>query len=78
MPDDTFRPDETLAAVSWQRWPEALRTRGQDVLTYLNAGHPQDALEVIDELLADLLARRDSLADTANRRFEPSTDDRNP
>lgn len=78
MSDDPPRPGEPLTAVPWRRWPEALRTRGREVLAHLNAGHPQNALEVIDELLADLLARRDSLADSANRHFGPSTDDRNP
>lgn len=77
-PDDAAPPPETLATVPWQRWPEALRRSGYEVLAHLGAGHPQNALEVVDELLTDLLARRESLADSANRRFEPSTDDRNP
>jgi hypothetical protein len=46
------------------------------VLDELRAGHPDLAVDVIDELISDLGARRQILAEGANRRFEPSTDDR--
>lgn len=77
MSDDTGTAgDEPVATSSWEHWPDSLRAHAQNVLTHLRSGHPQNAVEVLDELLADLLARRNSLADSANRRFEPSTDDR--
>lgn len=64
------------AASPWEQWPEALRARGAQVLAELGAGRPQAAVEILDELLADVAARRDTLADSANRTFEPSTDER--
>ena len=62
--------------LSWERWPERLSSRAHQVLDELRAGHPDLAVDVIDELISDLGARRQILAEGANRRFEPSTDDR--
>jgi hypothetical protein len=62
--------------LSWERWPERLSSRAHKVLEELRAGHPDLAVEVIDELISDLGERRQILAEGANRRFEPSTDDR--
>ncbi len=67
-----------LTGMSWQQWPEGLRLRGHQILGQLRSGHPEHAVDLLDELLADLLSRRETLADSANRQFEPSTDDRNP
>jgi len=76
--DDPAEPEGPLATMAWSQWPEGMRARGHRVLAELRSGHPQGGVEVIDELLADLFARREILADSANRCFEPSTDDRNP
>ncbi|MFC4003218.1 hypothetical protein ACFS2C_15580 [Prauserella oleivorans] len=67
---------DDATASPWEQWPETLRERGRRVLAELGAGRPQAAVDILDELLADVLARRDTLADSANRTFEPSTDDR--
>jgi hypothetical protein len=63
--------------LSWEQWPEKLSGRAHQVLEELRAGRPGVAVDLIDELISDLGARRQILADSANRRFEPSTDDRN-
>ncbi|GLY65395.1 hypothetical protein [Amycolatopsis taiwanensis] len=76
--DDVGGQSTAIADSPWQQWPDALRAQGQQVLAQLRAGRPGVAVELIDELMADLAARRETLADSANRVFEPSTDDRNP
>lgn len=60
----------------WERWPDELSRRAREALEALQAGRPADAVDVLDELLSDLGTRRQTASDMANRRFEPSTDDR--
>jgi hypothetical protein len=62
--------------LSWEQWPEKLSSRARQVLEQVQTGHPDLAVDVIDELISDLGYRREILAEGANRRFEPSTDDR--
>ena len=62
--------------LSWEYWPNELSDQAREALDQVRAGRPDLALDVIDELISDLGARRQILADMVNRRFEPSTDDR--
>ncbi|MGC7098281.1 hypothetical protein ACPZ19_26720 [Amycolatopsis lurida] len=68
--------DDKGRAMSWERWPQGLSSQADEVVAELRAGRPGVALDVLDALINDLTARRETLADLANRRFEPSTDDR--
>jgi transposase len=66
-----------IADLPWQQWPDGLRSQARQVLAQWQAGRPGAAVDLVDELMSDLAARRATLADSANRVFEPSTDDRN-
>ena len=68
--------DEAIAGLSWDTWPQGLTDRARYVVDELQAGRPVQALSGLDELIGDLAARRRTVAEIANRRFEPSTDDR--
>lgn len=68
--------DRLTEGLLWGDWPQDLSDRAGEALEELRAGRPALAVDVIDELISDLDARRQILADMANRRFEPSTDDR--
>jgi hypothetical protein len=70
--EDLMNPEDQ----SWEQWPERLSSRAHQVLEQIRTGHPDLAVDVIDELISDLGSRREILAEGANRRFEPSTDDR--
>lgn len=67
-----------LADLSWSRWPDGLRDLALEVLARWQDGHPGAAVDLIDEMLGDLASRREFLGESANRLYEPSTDDRNP
>ncbi|WAL69355.1 hypothetical protein ORV05_16790 [Amycolatopsis cynarae] len=66
-----------LADLSWLQWPDGLKDIALEVLARWQAGHPGEAVDLIDEMLADLASRREFLGESANRLYEPSTDDRN-
>lgn len=66
-----------VADLTWERWPDGLRAQAQRVIAQWRTGRPGEAVELVDELIADLCDRREVIADSANRVFEPSTDDRN-
>lgn len=68
--------DDDRTSPSWEHWPRGLSDQADQVVTELRAGHPVAALDLLDALINDLTARRETLAEVANRRFEPSTDDR--
>jgi hypothetical protein len=73
MPDHR---NQAITDVAWEDWPQALRDHGQQVLDAMRSGHPLTAVDVLDELISDLTERRRTMAEVANRRFEPSTDER--
>lgn len=64
------------AGMAWQDWPQRLSGNARQATEELAAGRPGEALVILDELMSDLAERRRIVADIANRRFEPSTDDR--
>lgn len=64
--------------VSWENWPQWLTDRAKDATEALQTGRPETALSTLDAMIADIDARRQDVADIANRHFEPSTDDRQP
>lgn len=70
---DTERPPRGLP---WERWPDGCGGRAHQVLKHVSGAHPDAAVDLLDELIGDLDARRRTLAELTNRRFEPSTHDR--
>lgn len=50
----------------WEAWPELLAGTAREILGEIRAGHPEGAVNLLDGLLADLEARRRTLAELAN------------
>ncbi|MBP2335110.1 hypothetical protein JOF41_001288 [Saccharothrix coeruleofusca] len=51
---------------SWEQWPQEIGEQAAEVVELVGSGATQEALAVLDRMIADLDARRAVIADVAN------------
>jgi hypothetical protein len=68
--------EDDVDSDEWEQWPDDLTDRAREVVEAMHAGRAAEAVDLLDELISDLGARRQTASDMANRRFGPSADDR--
>ena len=57
---------EDNGSTSWEQWPRQCGARAQEVVSLVERGAPEQALELVDGMIADLDSRRGMLAELAN------------
>lgn len=50
----------------WQEWPETLRYLARETCDRISAGRPPEALNLLDQMIGDVNARRRTVAELAN------------